>query len=173
MKKLFTLVALTLVAAVSISVSAQSSKFVGKWNASTGSQAAMLEAMGADLENAVTTMTFNNDGTYVTYSYVKAKVNIMGVTMYMLSEINDKGTWRYSNEQLCITSKSLEFVQFDISFDDASLNAMKGEIEDGMVEMMNGGVGFEVPYDVEFVSNNKVIISFENELLPIEFVLTR
>ena len=173
MKRLFTLVALTLVAAVSISVSAQSSKIVGKWNSSAGSQTAMLDAMGADIEKSVSTTTFNSDGTYVTYTYTKANVNTMGIGMYMFIEANDIGTWKYSDNSISMVSKGLELINFDIKFDNPEMNAMIGDIKTSMKEMMNQGVGLEVVYVIESMTDNQIEMSLPNEYLPIDFTLTR
>jgi hypothetical protein len=83
MKKLFTLVALTLVAAISINASAQSSKLVGKWKVSNSAQAAMLQAVGGEIERSVSTMTFYSNGTSESYDNTKASAYVMGVKMDM------------------------------------------------------------------------------------------
>ena len=173
MKKLFTLVALTLVAAVSISVSAQSSKIVGKWNSSAGSQMAMLDEMGAELEKSVTTMTFNSDGTYVTYTCTKANINTMGIEMYMFIEGNDRGTWKYGDNSISLVSNGMEMINFDISFDDPQMNALVGDIKTSMLEIMNQGTGVEVDYVIKSMTDDTIEMSYPNEFMPMEFTLTR
>lgn len=173
MKKLFTLVALTLVAAISFSVSAQSSKFIGKWNTSSGAQAAMIEAVGGTIEEVKNTMTFNNDNTYTTYTYTEASADVMGVRMHMLFEYSEHGTWKYSNETIYLTSYNLDIKQFDITFDDASFNVMSGEIKTAIVDTLKQGLGMEVSFDVEFISDNEIYLSFNNGIIPLEYTLTR
>lgn len=63
MKKLFTLFALTLVAAISVNASAQS--LVGKWEAEAGGgQYAMIQALGGEIEEIDNHWTFSSDKTY-------------------------------------------------------------------------------------------------------------
>lgn len=171
MKRIFSLVALTIMAAISLSASAQS--FVGKWDSSAGSQAAMLEAVGATIDTATTTMVFNADQTYDTYLYVKAGLNIEGISMTLLMEGNDRGTWSHSNNKLTMVSSGIELKNFDIEFGDPSLNAMKGYILESMRSAMNEGRGEAIEYETNFVNNNEVQLKYHIEYMPIEFTLVR
>ena len=103
MKKILSLLALTLVAAISINASAQSSKLVGKWNTTAGSsQYAMMEAMGGEIEDVETYWVFSTNQSYNIYSYVKANFDIMGVQMTMELEMTEIGTWCLSGDESSI-----------------------------------------------------------------------
>lgn len=173
MKRLFTFIALTLAIALSCSVSAQSSKLIGEWNSSTGSQKALLESIGGTIEKAKNTMTFNNDGTYATYSYVVASADLSGIKMRMLLELTENGTWKYSDERVYMTSTNFDVIQIEISFDDPSMNAMSEEVIKVVIDAFKQGVGVELPLDVEFISDNEVHLSFDSEYITFEYILVR
>ena len=118
-------------------------------------------------------MTFNNDGTYATYSYVVASADLSGIKMRMLLELTDNGTWKYSDERVYMTSTNFDVIQIEISFDDPSMNAMSEEIIKAMIDAFKQGVGVELPLDVEFISDNEVHLSFDSEYITFEYILVR
>lgn len=172
MKKLFSLFALTLVAAISVNASAQS--LVGKWDSTAGNaQYAMIEAMGGEIEEADAYWNFSSNQSYNTYSYVKATVDLMGVQMAMEMEITESGTWRLSGDELILSSKDYNLSKFNITFSDPSLNSMSDQVKSTMIDAFESAVGSEVAYDIEFVDNNTVELEFDNEFMPISFTLKR
>lgn len=172
MKKLFSLFALTLMAAISINASAQS--LVGKWDSSAGSaQYAMMESMGGEIEKAESYMTFSSNQSYNNYSYVKATMDVMGVQMTMEMEMTESGTWYLRGDKLSTTSKDLDFSKLNITFSDPSLNSVGDQVKSTMMDSFNSAVGIEVVYDIEFVDSNTVELEFDNELMPMSYTLKR
>lgn len=172
MKKLFSLFALTLVAAISINASAQS--LVGKWDTTAGgAQYAMMEAMGGEIEKADTYWNFSSNKSYNTYSYVKATADVMGVQMIMEMEMTESGTWCLSDDELIITVNDFNVSKFNITFSDPSLNSAGDQIKSTMMDAFNSVVGSEVVYDIEFVDSNTVEIEFDNGIMPMSYTLKR
>lgn len=173
MKKLFTLVALTLVAAISINASAQSSKLVGKWKVSNSAQAAMLQTVGGEIERSVSTMTFYSNGTSESYDNTKASAYVMDVKMDMTLEMKSTASWTLNGNKLTSTVNDIEIIYFDIQFSDVSMNAMLDEIKAAFLDALTQSKGVTITYDAEFISNDKFVISFDNEYMPLEYTLTR
>lgn len=173
MKRLLTLIAITLVASLSMSVSAQSSRLIGEWESSAGAQIAAMEAIGAKYEKIASTQRFNEDGTYRTYVYFKATINMQGIEMHMTMEYTEQGTWFIEGDELAYTSNDMNFQQLDISFSDPSLNALSEEVKTGMKQSFTSVIGTEVRYKIEFITDYKVRLTMENDQMPLEFYLTR
>ena len=173
MKKLFTLFALTLVAAISINASAQSSKLVGKWKVSNSAQAAMLQAVGGEIERSVSTMTFYSNGTSESYDNTKASAYVMDVKMDMTLEMKSTASWTLNGNELTSTVNDIEIIYFDIQFSDVSMNAMVDEIKATLQDALTQGKGVALTYGAEFITNDEVVISFDNEFIPMEYTLTR
>lgn len=173
MKKLFTLVALTLVAAISINASAQSSKLVGKWKVSNSAQAAMLQTVGGEIERSVSTMTFYSNGTTESYDNTKASAYVMDVKMDMTLEMKSTASWTLNGNELTSTVNDIEIIYFDIQFSDVSMNAMVDEIKASLQDALTQGKGVALTYGAEFITNDEVVISFDNEYMPLEYTLTR
>jgi hypothetical protein len=172
MKKLFTLFALTLVAAISVNASAQS--LVGKWNAEAGgSQYAMMQALGGEIEKVDNAWTFSNNNAYTTHSYIKGSFEIAGVVMHMEMEVSESGSWKLSGDDLTITSNDLDVIKLNITFSDPSLNSFSEMIKSSLLESFNSAIGLNVVYDIEFKDNNTVELEYDNEVMPLSFTLTR
>ena len=172
MKKLFTLCALTLVAAISVNASAQSR--VGKWEAEAGGgQYAMIQAMGGEIEEIDNHWTFSNDKTYSADSYVKGSANVMGVMMYMEMETTESGSWELSGDNLTLTLNDFDVIKYDITFSDPSLNSSSEMIRSTLLESINSAIGANVVYDIEFKDNNTVEIALDSDIAPISFTLKR
>ncbi len=172
MKKLFTLFALTLVAAISINASAQS--LVGKWNAEAGGgQYAMIQSLGGEVEEVDNLWTFSSNDTYTTHSYIKAHADVMGVTMYMEMEMSESGSWELINNALVITSKDVNFAKLNFTFSDPSLNSAGDMIKSNLLDAFNSVVGQSIVYDIEFKDNNTVELEYDNDVMPLSFTLTR
>lgn len=173
MKKLFTLVALTLVAAISINASAQSSKLVGKWKVSNSAQAAMLQTVGGEIERSVSTMTFYSNGTSESYDNTKASAYVMDVKMDMTLEMKSTASWTLNGNELTSTVNDIEIIYFDIQFSDVSMNAIVDEIKASLLDALTQGKGVALTYGAEFITNDEVVLSFDNEYMPLEYTLTR
>ena len=172
MKKLFTLFALTLVAAISVNASAQS--LVGKWEAEAGGgQYAMIQALGGEIEEIDNHWTFSSDKTYSAHSYGKGSVEIVGTVMHMEMEINESGIWRLSGDDLTITSNDLDVIKMNITFSDPSLNSNSEMIKSTLLESYKSAIGISAVYDIEFKDNNTVEIEYDNDVMPISFTLKR
>lgn len=172
MKKLFTLFALTLVAAITVNASAQS--LVGKWDSAAGSsQYAMMEAMGGEIEKTECNWTFSSNKTYATYSYIKSTADVMGVTMYMELEMTESGSWAYNGDKLTITPKDYNVSKFNISFSDPSLNSTGEMIKSTFMDAFETVVGTSVVYDVAFEDNNNVSFVTHNDIMDLEYYLKR
>lgn len=172
MKKLFSLFALTLVAAISINASAQS--LVGKWEASAGgAQYAMIEAMDGEIEEIDSYWTFSNDHTYNTYSYIKATADVMGIQMNMEMEARESGTWQLNSDNLIVCSANCDFDKLNITFSDPSLNSVGEQAKSVIMDTMKSSVGASVVFDIEFVDNNTVELNYDNELMPLSYTLKR
>ena len=172
MKKLFTLVTLTLVAAISINASAQS--LVGKWEAEAGGgQYAMIQAMGGEIEEVDNHWTFSNDKTYSVDSYVKGSTNVMGAMMYMEMEMTESGSWELSGDNLTLTLNDFDLIKYDITFSDPSLNSSSEMIRSTLLEAINSVIGANVVYDIEFKDNNTIEIALDSDIAPISFTLER
>jgi hypothetical protein len=50
---------------------------------------------------------------------------------------------------------------------------MSGEIKTAFVDTLKQGLGMEVSFDVEFISDNEIYLSFNNGIIPLEYTLTR
>lgn len=174
MKKILSLLTLTLVAAISINASAQSSKLVGKWNTAAGSsQYAMMEEMGGEVEDVETYWVFSTNQSYNTYSYIKANSDIMGIQMTMELEMTEIGTWCLSGDELTITPNDYDISKFNITFSDPSLYSMGDQVKSTMIDAFNSSVGSEIVYDIEFVDSNTIELEFNNEIMPMSYTLTR
>ena len=172
MKKLFSLLALTLVAAISINASAQS--LVGKWDTTAGgAQYAMMEALGGEIEEADSYWNFSSNKSFNTYSYVKATVDAMGFQMEMEMEMTESGTWRLSDDELIITVNDVTVSKLNITFSDPSLNSMGDQVKSTMMDAFNSVVGTEIAYDIEFVDSNTVELEYGNEIMPMSYTLKR
>lgn len=172
MKKLFTLFALTLVAAISVNASAQS--LVGKWEAEAGGgQYAMIQALGGEIEKIDNHWTFSSDKTYSANSYVKGSANVMGVMMYMEMESTERGSWELSGDNLTLTLNDFDVIKLDITFSDPSLNSAGDMIKSNLLDAYNSVVGQSIVYDIEFKDNNTVEIEYDNDVTPISFTLKR
>ena len=172
MKKLFTLFALTLVAAISVNASAQS--LVGKWEAEAGGgQYAMIQALGGEIEEIDNHWTFSSDKTYSADSYVKGSANVMGVMMYMEMETTERGSWELSGDNLTLTLNDFDIIKYDITFSDPSLNSSSEMIRSTLLESINSAIGANVVYDIEFKDNNTVEIALDSDIAPISFTLER
>ena len=113
MKKILSILAISVFA--SVSLFAQSSRIAGKWSSSAGAQTAMLEAMGGKLEEAVSIMTFNEDGKSEIYSKVKSIVEVSGIEMTMVMEIMEHDTWTCDNNILKLNVKDIEVIELEIT----------------------------------------------------------
>ena len=172
MKKLFTLFALTLVAAISINASAQS--LVGRWKAEAGgSQYAMMQALGGEIEKVDNVWTFSNNNAYTTHSYIKGSFEIEGVVMHMEMEVSESGSWKLSGDDLTITSNDLDVSKLNITFSDPALNSYSEMIKSSLLESFNSAIGYNVVYDIEFRDNNTVELEYDNEVMPLSFTLKR
>mgnify|MGYP003290636466 CR=1 FL=1 len=172
MKKLFTLFALTLVAAISINASAQS--LVGKWDAEAGGgQYAMIQSMGGEIEKVDNLWTFSSNNTYTTYSYIKAHTDVMGVTMYIEMEMTESGSWELINNALVITANDHNVAKFSITFSDPSLNSAGDMAKSNLLDALNSAVGQSIVYDIEFKDNNTLELEYDNDVMPLSFTLTR
>ncbi len=172
MKKLFTLFALTIVAAISVNASAQS--LVGKWEAeASGGQYAMIQALGGEIEEIDNHWTFSSDKTYSANSYVKGSANVMGVMMYMEMESTERGSWELSGDNLTLTLNDFDVIKMNITFSDPSLNSAGDMIKSNLLDAYNSVVGQSIVYDIEFKDNNTVEIEYDNDVTPISFTLKR
>ena len=172
MKKLFTLFALTLVAAISVNASAQS--LVGKWEAEAGGgQYAMIQAMGGEIEEIDNHWTFSSDKTYSANSYVKGSANVMGVMMYMEMESTERGSWELSGDNLTLTLNDFDVIKMNITFSDPSLNSAGDMIKSNLLDAYNSVVGQSIVYDIEFKDNNTLELEYDNDVMPISFTLKR
>ena len=172
MKKLFSLFALTLVAAISIGASAQS--LVGKWDSTAGgAQYAMMEAMGGEIEKADTYWNFSSNKSCSTCSYIKATADVMGYQMEMEMEMTESGTWRLSDDELIITVNGFNVSKLNITFSDPSLNSASDQVKSTMMDAFNSAIGSEVVYDIEFVDSNTVELELDNEIMPMSYTLKR
>lgn len=172
MKKLFTLFALTLVAAISVNASAQS--LVGKWEAEAGGgQYAMIQALGGEIEEIDNHWTFSSDKTYSANSYVKGSANVMGVMMYMEMESTERGSWELSGDNLTLTLNDFDVIKLDITFSDPSLNSAGDMIKSNLLDAYNSVVGQSIVYDIEFKDNNTLELEYDNDVMPLSFTLTR
>jgi hypothetical protein len=172
MKKLFTLFALTLVAAISVNASAQS--LVGRWEAEAGGgQYAMLQAVGGEIEEIDNHWTFSNDNAYNTHSYIKASIGIEGVVIQIEMELNESGSWKLSGDDLTLTSNDFDVIKYDITFSDPSLNSSSEMIKSTLLESINSAIGANVVYDIEFKDNNTVELEYDNDVMPLGFTLKR
>ena len=172
MKKLFTLFALTLVAAISVNASAQS--LVGKWEAEAGGgQYAMIQALGGESEEIDNHWTFSSDKTYSANSYVKGSANVMGVMMYMEMESTERGSWELSGDNLTLTLNDFDVIKMNITFSDPSLNSAGDMIKSNLLDAYNSVVGQSIVYDIEFKDNNTLELEYDNDVMPLSFTLTR
>ena len=172
MKKLFTLFALTLVAAISVNASAQS--LVGKWEAEAGGgQYAMIQALGGEIEEIDNHWTFSSDKTYSANSYVKGSANVMGVMMYMEMETTERGSWELSGDNLTLTLNDFDVIKMNITFSDPSLNSAGDMIKSNLLDAYNSVVGQSIVYDIEFKDNNTLELEYDNDVMPLSFTLTR
>ena len=171
MKRTLSLLLLTVVATLSFSASAQS--LVGKWNTSAGAQLLLMEAAGSKLNEVATTQTFNEDGIYEIYNYVKLDANVNGYMMSMFLEYTESGEWLYVDKTLTYISEKIDFKNLDIEFSNPLLNAHKGEVEDGIKERFEQACGTPVAYGVRFISQDEVCLTLKDTSMLIEFNLTR
>lgn len=171
MKKILSLLAISVFA--SVSLFAQSSRIVGKWSSSAGAQTAMLEAMGGKLEEAVSIMTFNEDGKSEIYSKVKSIVEISGIEMTMVMEIREHDTWTCDNNILKLNVKDFEVIELEITFSDPSLNETGDIVEDNMKAAFGQQIGASLEYDIKFVTDDLVNMVLDQNGSILEYTLTR
>lgn len=171
MKRLFSLMVLTLVAVIATEASAQS--IVGKWNSSADAQAKMLESMGGTINEQTATVTYGSDNTYCSYSYVDATADVMGYEMHMVMELRETGTWSLDGNKITMTNKSFDICQFDVTFSDPALNAVGEQVKAAFTEALTSGEGIVVVYDIEFIDNDTAELNLDNELMPMNYTITR
>lgn len=171
MKRLFSLLVLTIVAAISVDASAQS--IVGKWNSSADAQAKMLESMGGTINEQTATVTYNSDNTYCSYSYVDATADVMGYEMHMVMELSETGTWSLDGNEITMTNKSFDIGKFDVTFSDPVLNAAGEQVKAAFTEALTSGEGIVVVYDIKFIDNDTAELNLDNELMPMNYTITR
>lgn len=171
MKRLFSFLVLTLVAAMAVDASAQS--IVGKWNSSADDQVKMLESMGGKINEQVATITYGSDNTYSTYSYVDATVDVMGYEMYMVMELCEAGTWSLEGNKITMTNKSFDLSKFEIEFSDPALNAAGEQVKSTYTEAIESGEGVVVVYDIKFIDNDTAELNLNDELMPMNYTITR
>lgn len=172
MKRLFSLFALTLMAAISFSASAQSS-IVGKWDAEAGNQLALLEQLNGQLEKQTSIMTFDSDAHYSCSSHIKATADLGGIIMYMDMSTTERGTWRTEGDTIAMTITDMDLIECDITFSDTSLNSMSEVIAQNIQEQYNTVVGTHVTYNMEVINNDKIVLEFDNGTMSMGFTLTR
>ena len=171
MKRIFALLAITILATLSYSVSAQS--IIGKWSCTAGPQVETMKAMGSTIEKSITTQTFNDDSSYETYVYMKLHLTKESYSASILIEYTEHGTYSYANNTLTYFCNNIDFKSCDIQYDDPSLNAIKSYVEEsvkGQFEQVYGGSAI---YHVTFISDNEANLKFENDVMPIEFNIIR
>lgn len=171
MKRLFSFLVLTLVAAMAVDASAQS--IVGKWNSSADAQAKMLESMGGKINEQTAIITYGSDNTYSTYSYVDATADVMGYEMYMVMELCEAGTWSLEGNKITMTNKSFDLSKLEIEFSDPALNAAGEQVKSTLAETFESGEGVVVVYDIEFIDNDTAELNFNNELMSMNYTITR
>lgn len=171
MKRLFSFVVLTLVAAMAVDASAQS--IVGKWNSSADAQAKMLESIGGKINEQAATITYGSDNTYSTYSYVDTTADVMGYEMHMVMELCEAGTWSLEGNILTMTNKSFNLSKLEIEFSDPALNAAGEQVKSTFAEAIKSGEGIVVVYDIEFIDNDTAELNLNNELMPMNYTITR
>lgn len=171
MKKILSLLAISVFA--SVSLFAQSSRIVGKWNSTADAQAAMLEAMGGRLEESVAIMTFNEDGTTEIYSRVKSIADVSGIQMTMVLESREHDTWTFDNNILQLTVNDIEVIELEITFLDPSLNETGDIVEDNMKAAFDQQIGASLEYDIKFVTDDLVNLVLDQNGSILEYTLTR
>lgn len=171
MKKILSLMAISIFA--SVSLFAQSSRIVGQWSSSAGAQTAMLEAMGGKLEEAVSIMTFNEDGKSEIYSKVKSIVDVSGIEMTMVLEIREHDFWTFENNILKLNVNDIEVIELDIKFSDPSLDEAGDMVEDNMKTAFEQQIGASLEYDIEFVTDDLVNMVMNQNGAMLEYTLTR
>jgi hypothetical protein len=133
----------------------------------------MLQAVGGEIERSVSTMTFYSNGTSESYDNTKASAYVMGVKMDMTLEVKSTASWTLNGNKLTSTVNDIEIIYFDIQFSDVSMNAMLDEIKATFQDALTQGEGVALTYGAEFITNDEVVISFDNEFIPMEYTLTR
>lgn len=171
MKKFFSLMVLALVATITVDASAQT--IVGKWNSSAGAQANMLASIGGQVNEQTAIMTYNSDNTYNIYSYVDATADVMGYEMHMVMESSETGTWSLDGNRLTLTSNKFDLSKFDITFSDPSLNAAGEQVKSIMSEAFSSSEGMTIMYNIKFVDNNTVKLIYDNDIMPMDYTITR
>lgn len=133
----------------------------------------MFEAAGAKLNDVRATQTFNEDGTYENYSYIKADVNRDDIKMSMEVEYIERGRWHYADKILTYVCEKYDFQKLNFEFDDPMLNAFKSDVIDLVKEVYEENIDQEMDYKVTFLSDNEATLKIDTELLPYKFTITR
>lgn len=171
MKRLFSFLVLTLVAAMAVDASAQS--IVGKWNSSADAQAKMMESIGGKINEQAATITYGSDNTYNTYSYVDATADVMGYETHMVMELCEAGTWSLKGNKLTMTNKSFDLSKFEIEFSDPALNTVGEQVKSMFAQAFTSGQGIVVVYDIKFIDNDTAELNLDNEQMPMNYTITR
>lgn len=171
MKKIFTLLTLIIVSALSMSLSAQS--IVGKWNAVNNITKATYESMGATVEKCTSVMTFNEDGTNYTEGEIIISVPVAAdITMRMVANASEKGEWKIEGDQITIASLDIE-VDGGVSFSDPMLDAQADSIWESMQQQMTMAEGTTSTYDLVFHSENLATMTLTVEDTTLIYTLSR
>lgn len=133
----------------------------------------MLEAMGGKLEEAVSIMTFNEDGTTEIYSRVKSIADVSGIQMTMVLESREHDTWTFDNNILQLTVNDIEVIELEITFSDPSLNETGDIVEDNMKAAFDQQIGASLEYDIKFVTDDLVNLVLDQNGSILEYTLTR
>ena len=171
MKRIFTLLTLVVISAITMNLSAQS--IVGKWNADNNITEQTYKAIGGTLEKCVSTITFNEDGTSYTQGEIIVLIPITtDVTMRMSAVTTESSTWKIDGNKItmnCIDNA----VDGGITFSDPAFNSQAGPIWEAMMQQIKSAEGTSSEYNLEFFSDNEAKMSLTVNDLTLEYRLSR